>query len=455
MIEYRTLKVALLGAGSVGSQVARLLLDHGDELAARVGAGLELIGIAVREVDAPRRADLPRELYTTDARSLILSADIVVELMGGIDPAREYVLLALTSGADVVTGNKALLAEHGAELFAAAEQVGAQLYYEAAVGGAIPIIRPLRDSLAGDRVERILGIVNGTTNFILDRMDAAGETLESALETATELGYAERSDPSADVEGYDAAAKAAILAGLAFHTTVPLASVHREGISGITKQQVDAARAGGYVIKLLAICERVTDDDGREGVSARVYPALVPREHPLAAVRGVHNAVFVQAAAAGDLMFYGAGAGGLQTASAVLGDVVSAARRHVVGGPGVAESTHADLPVLDVGAVRTRYQITLLVTDAPGVLSRIAAVFATHDVSVETVTQTVASAPPATAASAATSAPATGQDAPLGTATLVIGTHVAFESALAATVATLRDSDEVVAVTSVLRVEGA
>ncbi|MGN6203427.1 homoserine dehydrogenase [Humibacter sp.] len=455
MIEYRTLKVALLGAGSVGSQVARLLLDHGDELAARVGAGLELIGIAVREVDAPRRADLPRELYTTDARSLILSADIVVELMGGIDPAREYVLLALTSGADVVTGNKALLAEHGAELFAAAEQVGAQLYYEAAVGGAIPIIRPLRDSLAGDRVERILGIVNGTTNFILDRMDAAGETLESALETATELGYAERSDPSADVEGYDAAAKAAILAGLAFHTTVPLASVHREGITGITKQQVDAARAGGYVIKLLAICERVTDDDGREGVSARVYPALVPREHPLAAVRGVHNAVFVQAAAAGDLMFYGAGAGGLQTASAVLGDVVSAARRHVVGGPGVAESTHADLPVLDVGAVRTRYQITLLVTDAPGVLSRIAAVFATHDVSVETVTQTVASAPPATAASAATSAPAAEQDAPLGTATLVIGTHVAFESALAATVATLRDSDEVVAVTSVLRVEGA
>ena len=455
MIEYRTLKVALLGAGSVGSQVARLLLDHGDELAARVGAGLELIGIAVREVDAPRRADLPRELYTTDARSLILSADIVVELMGGIDPAREYVLLALTSGADVVTGNKALLAEHGAELFAAAEQVGAQLYYEAAVGGAIPIIRPLRDSLAGDRVERILGIVNGTTNFILDRMDAAGETLESALETATELGYAERSDPSADVEGYDAAAKAAILAGLAFHTTVPLASVHREGITGITKQQVDAARAGGYVIKLLAICERVTDDDGREGVSARVYPALVPREHPLAAVRGVHNAVFVQAAAAGDLMFYGAGAGGLQTASAVLGDVVSAARRHVVGGPGVAESTHADLPVLDVGAVRTRYQITLLVTDAPGVLSRIAAVFATHDVSVETVTQTVASAPRATAASAATSAPAAEQDAPLGTATLVIGTHVAFESALAATVATLRDSDEVVAVTSVLRVEGA
>ncbi len=455
MIEYRTLKVALLGAGSVGSQVARLLLDQADELAARVGAGLEIVGIAVRDPDAVRRADLPHELFTTDARSLILSADIVVELIGGLEPAKEYVLLALTSGADVVTGNKALLAEHGAELFAVAEQVGAQLYYEAAVGGAIPIIRPLRDSLAGDRVDRILGIVNGTTNFILDRMDTAGESMESALAVATELGYAERSDPSADIEGYDAAAKAAILAGLAFHTTVPLASVHREGITGITRQQVDAARENGYVIKLLAICERVVGADGTEGVSARVYPALVPRQHPLAAVRGVHNAVFVQAAAAGDLMFYGAGAGGLQTASAVLGDVVSAARRHVVGGPGVAESTHADLPVLDVGAVRTRYQITLLVADAPGVLSRIAAVFASNDVSVETVTQTVSSAPASAAASAASSAPADGGDALPGTATLVVGTHVAFESALAATVSALRGSEEVVAVTSVLRVEGA
>ena len=448
MIEYRTLKVALLGAGSVGSQVAKLLIDHADELAARVGAGLELIGIAVRDPDAPRRADLPRELFTTDAHSLILSADIVIELMGGIDPAREQVLLALTSGADVVTGNKALLAEHGPELFAAAEQVGAQLYYEAAVAGAIPIIRPLHDSLAGDRVQRILGIVNGTTNFILDRMDVAGDSLESALEVATELGYAERSDPSADVEGFDAAAKAAILAGLAFHTTVPLSAVHREGITDITKEQVDAARAAGYVIKLLAICERVTDGEGREGVSARVYPALVPREHPLAAVRGAHNAVFVQAAAAGDLMFYGAGAGGLQTASAVLGDVVSAARRHVVGGPGVAESTHADLPVLDVGAVRTRYQITLRVTDVPGVLSRIAAVFAAHHVSVETLTQTVARVDEAMPSES-------GEEAASGTATLVIGTHTAFESALAATVDALRDSDEVVTVTSVLRVEGA
>lgn len=279
MIEYRNVRVALLGAGSVGAQVARLLLEHGDELASRAGAGLELVGIAVRDVDAPRDVDLPRSLYTTDAESLILGADIVVELIGGIEPARTLVLQALGSGADVVTGNKALLATHGPELFTAAEQVGAQLYYEAAVAGAIPIIRPLHDSLAGDRIDRIMGIVNGTTNFILDRMDREGESFEDALATATRLGYAE-ADPTADVEGYDAAQKAAILASLAFHTTVPLAAVHREGITSVTIEQVRAARKAGYVVKILALCERLTDADGREGVSARVYPALVPEGHP-------------------------------------------------------------------------------------------------------------------------------------------------------------------------------
>lgn len=438
MIEYRNLRVALLGAGSVGSQVAKLLLDHGDELAARVGASLELVGIAVRDVDAARDVELPAALYTTDAQSLILGADIVVELMGGVEPARTYVLQALNSGADVITANKALLATHGPELFEAAEQVGAQLYYEAAVGGAIPIIRPLRDSLAGDRVNRILGIVNGTTNFILDRMDETGATLEDALATATELGYAE-ADPTADIGGYDAAQKAAILASLAFHTTVPLESVYREGITSITRSQVEAARAAGSVIKLLAICERIVHPTtGVEGVSARVYPALISRSHPLAAVRGAHNAVFVQAAAAGDLMFYGAGAGGIETASAVLGDLVSAARRHVVGGPGVAESTHAQLPVLDVGQVITRYQITLEVVDQPGVLASIARVLSDGGVSVETVQQSIAGGQPGTAA----------------TATLVIGTHEAEEAALAATVTALGASDVVSAITSVLRVEG-
>jgi len=456
MIEYRNLRVALLGAGSVGSQVARLLLEQGDELASRVGASLELVGIAVRDVDAARDVELPRELYTTDASSLILGADIVVELMGGIEPARGYVLQALNSGADVITANKALLATHGPELFEAAEQVGAQLYYEAAVGGAIPIIRPLRDSLAGDRVNRILGIVNGTTNFVLDRMDVNGESLEDALATATERGYAE-ADPTADIGGYDAAQKAAILASLAFHTTVPLESVYREGITGVSSVQVDAAREAGMVIKLLAICERLTDSEtGVEGVSARVYPALIRRDHPLAAVHGAHNAVFVQSAAAGDLMFYGAGAGGVETASAVLGDLVSAARRHVVGGPGVAESTHAQLPVLDVGRVITRYQITLDVADQPGVLAAVARTLSDGGVSVETVQQSVATRTGVLTLPAATSPASTPSVPPLAapTATLVIGTHEATEAALAATVASLAASDVVTAISSVLRVEG-
>ena len=293
MIEYRNLRIAILGAGSVGAQVASLLLEHGEELANRVGAGLELVGIAVRDLDAPRTAEIPHELLTTDARSLILGADIVIELMGGLEPAREYLVLAMNSGADVITANKALLATHGPELFAIAEQVGAQLYYEAAVGGAIPIIRPLRDSLAGDQVHRILGIVNGTTNYILDRMDTEGDTLAEALAAATELGYAE-ADPTADIGGYDAAQKAAILASLAFHTPVPIESVYREGITEITHEQVVAARKAGYVVKLLAVCERLTDPEtGQEGVSARVHPALVPLSHPLAAVRGANNAVFL------------------------------------------------------------------------------------------------------------------------------------------------------------------
>jgi homoserine dehydrogenase len=442
MIEYRNLRIAVLGAGSVGAQVASLLLRHGDELANRVGAGLELVGIAVRDPDAPRTTDIPRELLTTDARSLILGADIVIELMGGIEPAREYLELALTSGADVITANKALLATHGPELFAYASQVGAQLYYEAAVGGAIPIIRPLRDSLAGDRVNRILGIVNGTTNYILDRMDRDGDTLEEALAVATELGYAE-ADPTADIEGFDAAQKTAILASLAFHTTVPVDGVHREGITGVTREQVVAAQQSGFVVKLLSVCERLVDPaTGEDGVSARVHPALIPASHPLAAVHGANNAVFVEAEAAGSLMFYGAGAGGVQTASAVLGDLVSAARRHVVGGPGVAESTHADLPILPISSVTTRYQIRLSVLDRPGVLAQIATLFSEHGVSVEAVQQSV------------TNPDADGRERDAPGATLVIGTHRATEAALAATVAALAESPVVARVESVLRVEG-
>ena len=440
MIEYRNLRVAILGGGSVGAQVASLLIEHGDELAARAGAGLEVVGIAVRDLDAERGGNIPKHLLTTDAESLILGADIVVELIGGIEPARTYILQALHSGADVITANKAVLANHGPELFEAAEQVGAQLYYEAAVGGAIPIIRPLRDSLAGDRVRRILGIVNGTTNYILDRMDVHGDELADALAEATKLGYAE-ADPTADIEGFDAAQKAAILASLAFHTTVPLDSVYREGITKITREQVVSARKAGYVVKLLAICERFTDAaTGIEGVSARVHPALVPLEHPLAAVHGANNAVFVEAEAAGNLMFYGAGAGGIETASAVLGDVVSAARRHVAGGPGVAESTHANIPILPISSVTTRYQITLSVMDEPGVLAAIAQLFSDHGVSVEAVAQS--------------SGGTAGRADQRPTATLVIVTHQATEASLASTVDALAQSPVVSSVVSTLRVEG-
>lgn len=435
MTDYRRLRVALLGAGAVGSQVASLLQRHADELADRAGARLELIGVAVRDLDAPRDAELPRELLTTDAESLIVGADIVIELMGGIEPARTYLLQAINSGADVVTANKALLATHGPEIFDAADQVGAEVYYEAAAAGAIPIIRPLRDSLAGDRVQRIMGIVNGTTNYILDRMDTEGAEFADVLADAQRLGYAE-SDPTADVEGYDAAQKAAILASLAFHTTVPLDAVHREGITSIDKSMMDAARHAGYVIKLLAVCERLVDaEGGAESISVRVYPALVDRAHPLASVHGANNAVFVQAEAAGNLMFYGAGAGGVQTASAVLGDVVSAARRHIAGGVGVGESTLANLPIVPVGRVITRYQITLEVADQPGVLATVAGTLSDGRVSIASVEQTVV-----------------GEDA--RTARLVIGTHKALEQDLSETVDRLAASGVVERVVSVLRVEG-
>lgn len=434
---YRNLKVAVLGGGTVGSEVARRLLANREELGRRVGAELDVIGVAVRDANKKRKVSLPKKLITTDPRSLVVQADIVVELMGGIEPARELILLALESGADVITANKALLAAHGPELFDAASKVGAQLYYEAAVAGAIPIIRPLRDSLAGDEVNRILGIVNGTTNFILDLMDTEGQSMEQALATATERGYAE-ADPTADIGGYDAQQKAALLAQLAFHTAIPLESVQREGITNISLDQVRQAREAGYVIKLLAICERIALPEGGEGVSVRVHPTLVPRSHPLAAVHGANNAVFVEAEAAGSLMFYGAGAGGPETASAVLGDIVSAARRHVVGGPGVGESTHADLPVVDPGMVPTRYQISLSVSDEPGVLATIASVFAEAGVSVETLNQSAPSDP----------------SAKRPTATLVIQTHKATEADLAHTVENLAASPVVHRVAGVVRVEG-
>jgi homoserine dehydrogenase len=436
--EYRPLRIALLGAGSVGAQVARLLTENKSELAARVGAELDLVGIAVRDLNSKRADGVPAELLTTDAESLILGADIVIEVMGGIEPARTYILQALNSGSDVITANKALLATHGTELFDTAEQVGAQLYFEAAVAGAIPIIRPLRESLAGDKVNRIMGIVNGTTNFILDRMDTTGATFADALAEATELGYAE-ADPTADIEAFDAAQKAAILANLAFHTEVPLDQVYREGITKVSAEQMAAAKRDGYVIKLLAIAERVdADENGEAGVSVRVHPALIERDHPLGAVHGAFNAVFVEAEAAGSLMFYGAGAGGVQTASAVLGDLVSAAKRHVAGGPGLADSVHANLSILPIDRAYTRYQINFEVTDQPGILAKIANVFADHGVSIETVEQSVRQS----------------GGKRRSTATLEVGTHVATDASLSSVVKALAANAAVESITSVIRVEG-
>ena len=428
----KTLKVALLGCGNVGSQVARILIDDAADLTARLGARLELSGIAVRNPDAPRDVDLPSGLFTTDAEALVADADIVIELMGGIEPARTLILHALGSGAAVVTGNKALLAADGAALYEKADAAGVQLSYEAAVAGAIPILRPIRDSLSGDRITKVMGIVNGTTNYILDAMDSTGAQFADALAEAQRLGYAE-ADPTADVEGHDAAAKGAILASLAFHTGFNLDSVSCEGISSVTAEDISAAQDAGFVIKLLAIAEKFDGDDG-EGVSVRVHPTLLPRRHPLAAVHGAFNAVFVEAENAGELMFYGQGAGGAPTASAVMGDVVTAARRLVLGGPVPAGRPSGQLPALPLEKVTTSYSIGLEVADQPGVLAAVARVFSEHGVSIETMRQTIH-----------------GEGA---SAELRFVTHRATEAALAATVEAIRDLDVIKNVKSVLRVEG-
>src|SRR3984885_15432660 len=348
----KTLRIALLGCGSVGSQVARLLREQAADLPPRVGARLELAGIAVRRQSHPRPGIDPA-LLTSDPLSLVTrpDVDIVVEVIGGIEPARSLLLAALKAGKSVVTANKALLAEDGATIHGAAREYGADLYYEASVAGAIPLLRPLRESLAGDAVHRVLGIVNGTTNYILDKMESSGAGFADALEEAQALGYAE-ADPTADVEGFDAAAKAGILAGLAFHTPVTAADVHREGIPAVRPADIESARMLGCVVKLLAICERT-----EAGVGVRVHPAMIPRTHPLAGVREAYNAVFVEAESAGRLMFYGAGAGGAPTASAVLGDLVAVARNRLAGTRGPDASTYAGLPVLPMGETRTGYHV--------------------------------------------------------------------------------------------------
>lgn len=438
----KPLRVALLGAGVVGGAVARLITSQGGDLSARVGAPVEIVGIAVRRAGRDR-SDLGVDpaLFTTDAEELVTRADIVVEVIGGIEPARSLILRAMAHGASVVTANKALLAEDGPRLYAAAAEHGVDLYFEAAVAGAIPLLRPLRESLAGDHVRKVLGIVNGTTNYVLDKMDTTGAGFADAVEQAQALGYAE-ADPTADVEGFDGAAKAAILASLAFHTRVSGSDVYREGITEVTAADVAAAREMDCVVKLLAICERTS-----AGVSVRVHPAMIPRTHPLAGVREAFNAVFVEADAAGELMFYGRGAGGDPTASAVLGDLVAVARHRVGGGLGPGESSYADLPILTMGDALTRYHVSLDVADRSGVLAKVAAAFADQDVSIETVRQQLVAEDESN-----------GHDGHEGNtgarANLIIVTHRASDAALSATIENLRTLDVVRGVNSVMRVEG-
>ncbi|MEN0070606.1 MAG: homoserine dehydrogenase [Propionicimonas sp.] len=424
------IRVALLGCGVVGSQVARQLLAHAEDLRARIGRPLELVGIAVRDLSKPRPGIDPA-LLTADAEALVARGDLdlVIELLGGIEPARSLLLAAIGAGASVITANKALLAEDGGSLYTAAEQSGVDLYFEAAVAGAIPIIRPLRESLVGDEVLAVKGIVNGTTNFILDRMHSAGVGFSEVLAEAQALGYAE-ADPTADVEGYDAAAKAAILASLAFHSRVRLADVDREGISLVSQDDIAAAKEMGCVIKLLANCS--LSADGR--IAVGVHPTMVPQGHPLAAIPGAYNAVFIESRYAGRLMFMGPGAGGSPTASAVMGDVVTAARNRVRGTVGPGESAYSARGITPPGEVESRYYVSLQVTDEPGVLAKVAARFADHGISLQAVRQD--------------------GDPVNSRARLGVMTHVAPDSDLRATVAELESLAEVGPGITVMRVEG-
>ena len=425
----KTLKVGMLGCGNVGSQIARLLVANKADLASRAGAQLELVKVAVKDIKA-KRDGIATSLLTDDPYSVVndLEIDLIIEVIGGISPAKELILAAFKNGKSVVTANKALLAKEGAALYQAAGEANVDLYYEAAVAGAIPILRPLRESLVGDHVTRIMGIVNGTTNYILTKMDESGTAFVDALKQAQELGFAE-ADPTADVEGIDASDKAAILAGLAFHSRVTDKDVYREGITKITATDVKVAKAMDMVIKLLAITELTASGE----ISVRVHPALISRTHPLASVRESFNAVFVEAQSAGQMMFYGKGAGGEPTASAVLGDLVAIARHKVLGGIGPKDSDYASLKIAPMGETKTRYLIRLNVADKPGVLESVAHVFASQSVSIQTVRQTGAG----------------------DKAELIIMTHTSTESALSATVKELGKLPAVTDVASVLRVEGA
>ncbi|MBA3763919.1 MAG: homoserine dehydrogenase [Actinobacteria bacterium] len=424
----RTIAIGMLGCGTVGAATIRLLHDHADDIVMRAGCRVQVARVAVRDPGRERDVPLPPEAFTTDAASIVEDPeiDVVCELIGGIEPAKDLLLRALANGKSVVTANKELLATEGKDLFDAAGAAGVDLLFEASVAGGVPLIGPLKESLAGERISRMLGIVNGTTNYILTQMSEHGTSFDEALADAQRLGYAE-ADPTADVEGFDAAAKCAILASIAFNSRVVASDVYREGIAGVTAVDIADARRMGYVVKLLAIAEL---DDGE--ISARVHPAMVPDAHPLAAVRDAFNAVFVEGERVGQLMFYGPGAGGDPTATAVVGDLVTAARNRMTGGRAMGCTCALERRIRPMDDTRGQYYLNLHVADRPGVLAEIAGDFAHNGVSIERVWQEGA-----------------GDEA-----TLVFITHRAQEGALQKTLQELRESPAVRSVASVLRVEG-
>jgi homoserine dehydrogenase len=424
----RTVRVGLLGCGNVGSALVRLIGENADLITARAGVPIEVARVLVRDASKRRDVKLAPDAFTEDGAAVVGAddVDVVVEMMGGLEPAKSLIVDALHARKPVVTANKELIARGGPELFAIAAASGVDLLFEASVAGGIPLLRPLRESLAGDRIRRVLGIVNGTTNYILTRMAEAGSSFDDALAEAQRLGYAEP-DPTADVEGHDAASKAAIIASIAFGALVGPDDVYCEGITGITSDDIESAAALGYVVKLLAVAEE------REGeVAVRVHPAMVPLQHPLASVRESFNAVFIEGEAVGELMLYGRGAGGGPTASALLGDLVDAVKNLVGGGKGATIGDLVERPIRAIEDTESPFYLLLEVADRPGVLAAIAGELGQHDVSIKSMEQR-----------------GIGADA-----RLIFITHRAREADLRATLDRLRDVESVHRVGSVLRVVG-
>ncbi|MDR1355054.1 MAG: homoserine dehydrogenase [Propionibacteriaceae bacterium] len=427
----KPLRIALLGCGTVGSQVARLLLTHSEEIAQQIGGSIELIGIAVRSTNA-ERPGIPHELLTADAMGLVVETrpDIVIELLGAPDTAESLIRAALLQGSGVVTANKALLGRSGRELFVLAQRWGADLFFEAAVAGAVPIVRALRESLVADDITSVVGIVNGTTNFIIEQMATRNVAFDVAFAQAQRLGYVEE-DPTADIAGYDAASKAALLASLAFHTWVDSEQVYREGITNLTPADFQAARSINCVIKLLAVAQ--LSESGQ--LNVRVHPALLPVEHMLASVSGGYNAIFLQTTHAGRLAFFGAGAGGEPTATAVISDVIAVGRNRLRGVTAATPLLERNIPVQDITAVSTHYYLRFAVADVPGILAQVGEVFVRRNISVRALNQVTI-------------------DSENGEAQLGVLTHAASEADIQACVQELSACSFVAGEVRVLRAEG-